>query len=155
MSDSKELASAEKFFNKAREVHPANKDAAWELYIELMTRVVSNDLELNSGKEDSALESIYKLFQEVRETLKLHGRDCAPCARVAFGLFNEHLRPFASKWHKRLAEGYLMSAAREGRESFNLATEKRNEEFRNELAELQEAVKPYIRQLAEMAGIDE
>lgn len=39
-----------------------DQEAAWEMYIELITRVVTQNLELNTGNEMTALESIYSLL---------------------------------------------------------------------------------------------
>ena len=40
----------------------ADRDAAWELYIELVTRITTQSLDEDDGDEKSALDSIYKIF---------------------------------------------------------------------------------------------
>lgn len=53
-----------------------DKDAAWEMYIELLTRITTQQLKPNEGNEESALKSMYSLFGTTREILKEHGRGC-------------------------------------------------------------------------------
>ena len=44
--------------------------AAWELYVEMLTRVATQRLPSESGDEETALESIYSLFPTTREILR-------------------------------------------------------------------------------------
>ena len=53
-----------------------DRDAAWELYIELLTRITTQPLPSEHGDEASALESVHKLFGLSREVIKRHGRLC-------------------------------------------------------------------------------
>jgi len=39
-----------------------DKDASWELYIELLTRIATQPLPQDHGDEKTALESVHKLF---------------------------------------------------------------------------------------------
>ena len=52
----------------------ADKDAAWELYIEMLTRIVTQPLPSESGDEKTALDSVYALFAITREILHRRGR---------------------------------------------------------------------------------
>ena len=47
-----------------------DKDAAWELYIELLTRVTTQSLKIDHGDEQSALLSIHSLFDITRNIIK-------------------------------------------------------------------------------------
>ena len=47
-----------------------DKNAAWELYIELLTRITTQDLVARDGDERTALESVYSLFPTSREIIK-------------------------------------------------------------------------------------
>ena len=48
----------------------ADKDAAWELYIELLTRITTQPLLMEHGDEKTSLESIYSLFGLTRHIIK-------------------------------------------------------------------------------------
>ena len=50
--------------------HDVDKDAAWELYIELLTRITTQNLSPDEGDELTALESIYSLFGLTREIIR-------------------------------------------------------------------------------------
>ncbi len=52
----------------------ADKDAAWELYVEMLTRIVTQPLPDESGDEQTALDSMYSLFPTTREILRRRGR---------------------------------------------------------------------------------
>lgn len=47
-----------------------DKVAAWELYIELLTRITTQSLPDEDGIEQTALDSIYSLFSTTRMILK-------------------------------------------------------------------------------------
>ena len=49
--------------------------AAWELYVEMFTRVATRRLPSESGDEKTALESIHSLFPTTRGILRQHGRE--------------------------------------------------------------------------------
>ena len=65
----------------------ADKDAAWELYIEMITRIATQNLEPEQGDEKTALESVFKLFSLTRETIKKHKRDCMEFTKIAIVVF--------------------------------------------------------------------
>ena len=48
----------------------ANKDAAWELYTELLTRFTTQELPIEHGDEQTALESVFKIFGLTRDIIK-------------------------------------------------------------------------------------
>ena len=54
----------------------ADRDAAWELYIELLTRITTQPLPQEDGDEQTALNSVYAVFGLTRDTIKRHGRSC-------------------------------------------------------------------------------
>ena len=51
-----------------------DQDAAWELYVEMLTRIVTQPLPAESGDELAALDSVYSLFPTTREILRTRGR---------------------------------------------------------------------------------
>ena len=50
-----------------------DKSAAWELYIELLTRITTQPLPSEDGVEQTALDSVYSLFPLTREIIKRNG----------------------------------------------------------------------------------
>jgi hypothetical protein len=118
-----------------------DKNAAWELYVELITRVSTQHLEPDEGDEAAALKSIYELFGLTRATIKLHGRYCINFARIAVVMLNQKVRPFTAKWHRRMIDGELDGAA--------------NKEFREELRLLQIDLRNYTHLLADLADVED
>ncbi len=53
-----------------------DKNAAWELYIELLTRITTQPLNEAHSDEETALKSIYSIFPLTREVIKSNGRHC-------------------------------------------------------------------------------
>ena len=51
----------------------ADRDAAWELYIEMLTRIVTQPLPQELGDELTALDSVYALFGITRDILRRQG----------------------------------------------------------------------------------
>ena len=120
----------------------ADKDAAWELYIELLTRVATQRLPEEHGDEDTALSSIYSLFELTRSTIKGHKRDCIEFTKLAIVALNQVVRPFTAKWHKRKLIGAFKDAAQ-------------CVEFRRELDALQSQLRKYTQMLSDMAGVED
>ena len=120
----------------------ADKDAAWELYTELLTRITTQELLIEHGDEQTALESIFKIFGLTREIIKHHGRDCIEFTKIAVVVLNQIIRPFTAKWHR-------VSVAKAFEE------EKVREEFREELAKLQTTLRIYTKMLSDMAGVED
>lgn len=126
------------------EFNPNNcdKNAAWEMYIELLTRVATQPLEANYGDEKAALESVYSLFGSTRSVIKTHSRHCLEFTKIAIVILNQKIRPFTSKWHKRSILGDFEDSVA----CF---------EFREDLAKLQIDLIKYTAMLGDMAGVEE
>jgi len=120
----------------------ADRDAAWELYIELLTRVATQPLDTHHGSESTALNSVYSLFPTTRAIIKERGRDCIEFTKLAVVVLNQVVRPFTSKWHRVAADGGLDDV-------------KTREEFRDDLTGLQLELVGYARALADMAGVED
>lgn len=103
---------------------PEDQEAAWELYIELITRITTQEFGDDVGVEETALESVYNLFKITRIILKEKGRKCVEFSKVAIIMLNEIIRPFTAKWHKILVDG-------------KFDNNDNRQQFRNELKELQ------------------
>ena len=121
---------------------PADKNAAWELYIEMLTRIVTQPLPSEAGDEKTALDSVYALFGITREILRRRGRGTIKFSMVAIPVLNQVVRPFTAKWHKESLAG-----------AFN--NESKQKEFREELVALQEELRNYNRMLADIAGVED
>jgi hypothetical protein len=119
-----------------------DRAAAWELYVELLTRITTQRLPPEDGDEKTALDSVYALFPLTREILRRHGPDCGEFAKLAIPVLNQILRPFTARWHRRALAGAFTDAAR-------------CREFRAELAALQTQLRNYTRALAEMAQVED
>ena len=120
----------------------ADKDAAWDLYVEMLTRISTQPLAAEAGNEKVALESVYSLFPTTREILKHHGRSSIQFSRIAVPVLNQVIRPFATKWHNQSLNGAFDQASKRA-------------EFRSDLASLQVDLRNYNRMLAEIAGVED
>lgn len=119
-----------------------DRDAAWELYVELLTRVGTQYLAPEDGDEKTALNSIYSLFEVTRGILKSHGRQCEEFAKVAIVVLNQVIRPFTAKWHKASLAGTFEQPAA-------------CDSFRLELAQLQRQLRAYTQLLGSMANVED
>jgi hypothetical protein len=123
-------------------------DAAWELYVELLTRVTTQALSDRAGTEDAALASVHSLFKTTRDILKTPGRRHASSfAKLAIVVLNQKVRPFTAKWHLRSVAGAFKP------ESADYAKERA--EFRDELRALQQVLTHYGAALANVAGVED
>ena len=120
----------------------ADKNAAWDLYVEMLTRIVTQPLPAEAGDEKTALESVYSLFPTTRAVLRHHGRASIQFSKVAVPVLNQIVRPFTAKWHKESLAGAFDS-------------EVKQKEFRRELEALQIDLRYYNRMLAEIANVED
>mgnify|MGYP006428918767 CR=1 FL=1 len=119
-----------------------DSNAAWELYIEMLTRIATQKLPDEYGDEKAALDSIYQLFPLTREILKKYKTRCIEFLKIAVPVLNQIIRPFTSKWHTLSLKG-----AFEYKENCD--------KFREDLKDLQSYLKKYMGMLAEMAGVED
>ena len=79
-------------------------NAAWAIYVEIVTRVPTQPISYGSLRE--ALDSVYEMFVATRAILResgpriAHGSDSL--APMALTVLNTGMRPFLSEWHLRL-----------------------------------------------------
>lgn len=119
-----------------------DREAAWELYIELLTRITTQPLPVGAGDEKAALESVHDLFQLTRDVLKTKGRDCVEFTKIAIIVLNQKVRPFTSKWHQPSLQGTLSGPDR-------------SREFRADLEAVQGDLRIYTHMLADIAGVED
>ncbi|MEY9835835.1 hypothetical protein [Streptacidiphilus sp. EB103A] len=94
------------------EPNDAERRAAWELYVELVTRVSVVPLRADEGLLREALTSLYSLFATTREVLRKHGPDVAEPKRngqynfgyLAVAMLNFGVRPLLARWHPALED---------------------------------------------------
>jgi hypothetical protein len=130
--------------------------AAWSLYVELVTRIAVQSLEVDEGLLREALNSLYSLFSTTREVLKEAGPDVGASrdsvGGIAIAVLNRGLRPFLSKWHPRLQAWEVKRPAelspKEHEQKWTEALE-----LRNALASLRQDLEQYALALAEIAGV--
>ena len=119
-----------------------DRAAAWELYVELLTRITTQYLPPEDGDEKTALDSVHALFPLTREILRHQGAGCGEFAKLAIPVLNQIIRPFTAKWHRLSLAGAFQNAGR-------------SLEFRAELTRLQTKLRDYTRALAAMAGVED
>lgn len=125
------------------EFEPQDNDrkAAWELYIELLTRIATQRLCNEHGDEKTALDSIFSLFPNTRETIKKYGPRSQEFTKLAIIVLNQIVRPFTAKWH-----ALSLQDAFDDSEQCKI--------FRQELLILQDKLLVYTRMLGDMAGVE-
>ena len=119
-----------------------DKNAAWDLYVELLTRTATQKTNDNHGTELSALESIYEIFPLTRSTLKTYGRMAENFTKIAVIILNQVIRPFTSKWHRLSKMGTFKNQTK-------------CKLFRRELSHLQDKLKSYAKLLSELAEVED
>ncbi len=129
------------FLDMEWEPRDEDKNAAWELYVEMITRVATQRLSPDEGDEATAVKSIYELFPLTRSTIKSNGRHCINFTRIAVVVLNQKVRPFTAKWHPRVLAGDLDDSAQN--------------QFRAELRDLQTGLRNYTRLLADLADVED
>lgn len=120
----------------------SDRDAAWELYVEMLTRIVTQPLPREAGDEQMALDSIYALFGITREILRRQGRGSIQFTKIAVPVLNQVVRPFTTKWHRESLAGAF-------------SRDDACTQFRDELASLQIELRKYSAMLAEIAGVED
>jgi len=96
-----------KLADEAWQPTQTDQKAAWELLTEIRTRITTESLHFRSGDEETALDSVYKLFGISRDTIKEYGPESRLVAELMTRLLNEKVRPFTARWHKAKIAGKL------------------------------------------------
>ena len=120
----------------------SNQKAAWDLYVEMETRIITQPLSPNHGDEKKALDSVFSLFQTTREILHEQGPNCVEFAKIAIEILNQKVRPFTDEWHPRSIAGAFTDPAACA-------------EFRADHKSLQEILRAYTCTLAVLAGVED
>lgn len=141
------------------ETSKEERSAAWEMHVELATRVGVQFLQPDEGVLREALSSLYEIFGITRGVLHRYGpavgrpqRGELSFGRIAVGVLNGSLRPFLSKWHPLLMD----HESRRVDDTPPAAHERswdRYPEMLGELTELHTTLRSYADLLAEAAGV--
>lgn len=131
------------FLDAEFQANDQDRDAAWSMYVELLTRITTQALPAEHGDEAAALASVHSLFAITREILREPGRRHADkFAKIAIVVLNQKVRPFTAYWHKASLVGAFDDP-------------KQRKRFRAELTELQVVLTHYAGLLSELAGVED
>jgi hypothetical protein len=136
------------------------RKAAWELYVELVTRVTTVELKRGEGLIREALTSYYSLFGTTRDILKKYGTAIATpsspgdttFAHIAVGVLNKAVRPLLALWHPILKDY-------EDRKPKNRSITEHEQKWehadtmRSEIEALRQKLIAYADVLAEVSGV--
>lgn len=118
------------------------QEAAWEMYVELFTRITTQSLLPGAGDNQRALKSVHKIFGITRKILKEKGRKGFEFTKLSIYMLNKIIRPFTAKWHPiSLNE--------------DINSKKNNSDFRGDLLSLQTNLRKFGGMLLQIANIDE
>ncbi|WP_030906601.1 tetratricopeptide repeat protein [Streptomyces sp. NRRL F-5126] len=135
---------------------PVERAAAFDLQVELVTRVGVQPLGAGEGSLREALTSLHTLFATTREVLHRVAADSPPpiaLPRIALVLSNQHLRPFLATWHAALRDHEdTRPPGRSAIEHERLWP--RAAEMRTQLADLKAPLSSTAKELATLCGID-
>ena len=138
----------------------SQQKAAWELYVELVTRISVQPLGSSEGLAREALSSLHAIFAETRKILRSHGprvaeplqKEALSFGEISLAILNHALRPFLAKWHPELlAHEEKRTKGVSQRE--NELHWQHHDAFRKELEELRVRLSEYASLLAKAAGI--
>ncbi|MEM7360780.1 MAG: DUF2235 domain-containing protein [Pseudomonadota bacterium] len=118
----------------------ADKALAWEIYVELQTRITTQVLNDDEGDDVAALTSIYELFPKARKSIKIYGTDCSNAATLITLFLNQRIRDFTTKWH-----GISV------REKWKESEHSPNADFREDLVKLRPDIEQFARALSQVA----
>jgi hypothetical protein len=136
------------------------RKAAWEMYIELITRISVQELAPEEGFLREALSSLYTLFGTTRDILRKYGPGVATPKKggdlsfgiIAVGVLNKALRPLLTKWHPELSHHESLRPA----DVSPLIHERgwaRAEELRADLNEVRGVLRTYAYYLGKVADV--
>jgi transcriptional regulator with XRE-family HTH domain len=134
--------------------------AAWEIYVELVTRVAVVELGAEQGVLREALSSLHSLFGTIRAVLRRHGPSVARAGALeasevsvlAMAILNDVLRPLLADWHPLLMEHESRCPAGVSAAEHERAWA-RNDEMRDALALARGRLADYARLLAAAAAV--
>lgn len=140
------------------EADPTERNAAWELYVELVTRVAVQSLHPQEGLVREAMNSLYSLFGSTRDILRKSGPGVGAShdsvGGIAIAVLNNGLRPFLSKWHPLLQEWEEQKTDGVSPQAHERAWDKEMT-ARGELDALRSDLAKYAEALGAICGVEE
>lgn len=138
----------------------SERRAAWEMYVELVTRISVVELRPNEGVLREALSSLYTLFGTTRKILRDYGpsiarpkgEDNLSFGYLAVAILNVVLRPVLAKWHPLLFD-YEGTKAQSVSPLEHEKQWDKAEELRQILNQVRVVLVQYADLLAEVAGV--
>jgi hypothetical protein len=136
------------------------RKAAWELYVELVTRISVVPLSPDEGLLQEALSSLYTLFATTREILRRYGPDVAEpksggqynFGTLAIALLNVGLRPILARWHPALEDWEAARPPERSRGEHERAWEHASD-LRAALDTARNVLTQYARLMADACGV--
>lgn len=134
--------------------------AAWDLYVELTTRVATQPLGSDDGLIREALASHHELFAVTRTILKSggpqvarpqKGSDCS-LAHLAIAALNLVVRPLLNRWHPELQDHEDRRSASTSRREHERAWSQASE-ARSDLASASSQLLDFARLLAAVSDV--
>jgi hypothetical protein len=139
------------------EADSTERNAAWSLYVELVTRIAVQPLEIDQGTVREAMTSLYSLFASTREILKTAGPNVGASndsvGGIAIAVLNNGLRPFLSKWHPLLQAWEAKRPNDVSSSEHERNWKEQESRLRDELALLCKDLGQYANALATIAGV--
>ena len=131
--------------------------AAWELYVEMVTRTPLGGFSSRDGSLREALDSIYSLFDTTRGILRKYGPTVArpksgrelSFGYLAVSMLNLVLRPLLTEWHPKLRSWERDNSHLDENEW------KGRSDFLNALNEIRMQLRQYAGLFADVADVSE
>lgn len=136
-------------------IDEVQKKAAWEVYVELATRITTAELNKGEGLLRESLSSLYSFFPNTRELLKKYGPHIATPANpeettlghLMINLLNRVIRPVLSNWHPR-----LLAWEQQKPNNIDAKLHEDNWEYNDELREELNRIRKQLIEYAEVLG---
>ena len=136
------------------------RQAAWEMYVEIITRISVWELKANESLLREALSSLHSLFGTTRSILRQYGptvaqpkgKDKLSFGYLAVTVLNSLLRPFLAKWHSALLDYEKHQPAGISQLGHESQWEKAAE-LRDELNKVRLTMMEYANILSKVAGV--
>jgi hypothetical protein len=92
--------------NEPWQPEEADRNAAGELHVQLVSRITTQPLAYGEGNEAAALRSLHQLFDKTRDIMGRH-LGCRHVDTIGWHVINTWVRPFTAKWHRLGERGDL------------------------------------------------
>lgn len=138
----------------------SERKAAWEMYVELVTRITVAKLGSDEGLLREALTSMYSLFATTRNILREYGPGIAQpkgddgisFGYLAVAVLNTVLRPLLAKWHPLLKDYEDLRPGNISSVAYESAWE-HHDALRKEIDNARHVLTDYANLLAKVAGV--